>query len=77
VLSLGPLTTTQGEFAMIATIKPAVRAFEAREDCEVCGNATEYGGTHCPRCRKLVERVTLGDARAILRLHELAAMAAD
>jgi len=62
---------------MIATYRPGVRAHEAREDCEVCGNAAEYGRDHCPRCRKLTELATGGQSWAEAKLRDLMAMAAE
>jgi predicted amidophosphoribosyltransferase len=62
---------------MIASDNPMVRAHEAREVCEVCGNAAEYGSTHCPRCRKLTELATGGQSWAEAKLRDLMAMAAE
>jgi hypothetical protein len=55
----------------------AVRILEAQDECEVCGQAPEYGGTHCRRCRKLTEAASAGSSRALLELNSRAAMAAD
>ena len=55
----------------------AVRILEAHEECEVCGQAAEYGSTHCHKCRKLTEAASAGSSRALLELHSRAVLAAD
>jgi hypothetical protein len=65
----------------LETWAPSLGAASAfAEECETCGEAADYGESHCPRCRKLWELANVGGpraAQAFQRLHELALAAAD